>query len=228
MAGMLGAGLLGVMFGGGLFGGLGGFASMLGLLLQVALIGGLIFLAFRFFRRRSEPATAAAGGSYERSALGPTTNPGGSGSGAGGYQPRPVARQPVEVVQEDYAAFERILGDVQMAYGREDVATLHRIATPEMVGYFEEDLADNRARGVRNEVSQPKLLQGDLSEAWREGSSSYATVAMRFAIIDAKVDRSTGKVVEGDLTTPVEATEIWTFRREGVGNWMLSAIQQTA
>lgn len=225
MAGMLGAGLLGLMFGGGLFGGLGGIASILGLLLQVALIGGLIFLAIRFFRRRSEPAAAGPVGPLARNTLEGGPVPG--GSGAGGYQPRPVARQPIEIMQEDYQAFERLLGEVQLAYGREDVATLHRLATPEMVGYFEEDLAENRSRGLRNEVSAPKLLQGDLAEAWREGSSSYATVAMRFSIVDAKVDAS-GRVVEGSLTAPVEVTEIWTFRREGVGNWMLSAIQQTA
>src|SRR5437588_8770416 len=35
-AGFLGAGLLGMLFGHGLFGGLGGLASMLGLLLQIA------------------------------------------------------------------------------------------------------------------------------------------------------------------------------------------------
>ena len=227
MAGMLGAGLLGLMFGGGLFGGLGGIASMLGLLLQVALIGGLIFLAVRFFRRRSEPAAAGPVGPLARTNLDGAGGPVPGGSGAGGYQPRPVARQPIEVMQEDYQAFERLLGDVQLAYGREDVATLHRLATPEMVRYFEEDLAENRSLGVRNQVSAPKLLQGDLSEAWQEGSSSYATVAMRFSIIDAKVD-SSGRVVEGSLTEPVEVTEIWTFRREGVGNWMLSAIQQTA
>src|SRR6266705_1218905 len=37
-AGFLGAGLLGLLFGHGLFGGLGGFASIFGLLLQLALI----------------------------------------------------------------------------------------------------------------------------------------------------------------------------------------------
>src|SRR5687767_6913681 len=67
MAGLLGAGLLGALFGSGFFGGLGGLASMLGLLLQVALIGGLVYLALRFFRRRSEPQPAYAGaGGHER------------------------------------------------------------------------------------------------------------------------------------------------------------------
>ena len=80
--------------------------------------------------------------------------------------------------------------------------------------YFNQDLSDNAKRGVRNEVSGVKLLQRDLSEAWRENGSDYATVAMRFSHIDATVDRATGQVVSGDRTRPTEATEFWTFRRD--------------
>jgi len=86
-------------------------------------------------------------------------------------------------------------------------------------------------QGVRNEISDVKLLQGDLSEAWREDGSDYATVAMRFSLVDATVDRATGKVVSGDRTRPTEATELWTFRRDDrarADGWQLSAIQQAA
>ena len=237
MAGMLGAGLLGMMFGGGMFGGLGGIASMLGLLLQVALIGGLIWLAVRFFRRRSEASLAGAGANepMARSALGGATGPGiasggmgAMGAGLGGsVGPTPVL-QPVEIVQEDYASFERLLGEVQTAYGRQDVERMTHLMTPEMVRYMSSDLEENRSKGLVNEVSDPKLLQGDLAEAWREGSSEYATVAMRFSIVDATVDKATGRIVAGDRMAPVEATELWTFRRDMRGPWLLSAIQQTA
>src|SRR5215212_2912476 len=50
-AGLLGAGLLGALFGAGLFGGLGSLTSILGLLVQIALIGGLIYLAVQLVRR---------------------------------------------------------------------------------------------------------------------------------------------------------------------------------
>jgi hypothetical protein len=33
-----------------------------------------------------------------------------------------------------------------------------------------------------------KLLQGDLAEAWREGDTDYATVAMKFALKDSTVE----------------------------------------
>jgi predicted lipid-binding transport protein (Tim44 family) len=236
MAGLLGAGLLGALFGSGFLGGLGGLASMFGLLLQVALIGGLIYLAVRFFRRRSEPQPAFAGaGGYERSALGGgpagPTGPAGGGLGAGlGAAPaEPVRRERADEVgigPQDYAAFEKTLHDVQTAYGREDVAALWNLATPEMAGYFQEELNDNARNNAINKIADVRLLQGDLAEAWREGATDYASVAMRYALKDVTLDRTTGRVLDGDRDQPQEVTEIWTFRRDGGGPWKLSAVQQ--
>ena len=56
----------------------------------------------------------------------------------------------------------------------------------------------------------------------------YATVAMRFAMNDVTVDKATGRVISGDANSPIEATELWTFRRDRGAAWKLSAIQQTA
>lgn len=72
-----------------------------------------------------------------------------------------------------------------------------------------------------------KLEQGDLSEAWSEAGLDYATVAMRFSVIDVTRTLADGKVVAGSDTARTEATEIWTFLRSRGGNWILSAIQQT-
>jgi predicted lipid-binding transport protein (Tim44 family) len=73
------------------------------------------------------------------------------------------------------------------------------------------------------------FLQGDLAEAWREPENDYASVAVRFSLINTMVDRATGKVVSGDPVTPEVSTEIWTFARRPGGaatDWKLSAIQQ--
>lgn len=226
-AGLLGAGLFGMLGGSGFFGGIGGLASMMGFLVQLALIAGLVWLAVRFFRSRSQPAFAAAG--MPRSALGPDPAPQRPSMTGGGMGPQMGAQQavPIQVEPGDYEAFERTLNDVQLAYGSEDMAALSRVATPEMVQFMGADIAENQRRGVRNEMGVPKLLQGDLSEAWREGPAEYATVAMRFSVTDVMVDRNTGRVVAGDRNRPDEVTELWTFRRENRGSWMLSAIQQT-
>lgn len=228
-AGLLGAGLFGMLSGNGFMGGIAGLASIMGFLLQIALIAGLVWLAFRFFRRRSEPAMAGGPSNHGRSPLEGGGQPGGfPRAGFGGGGGGAPARQPIEIGPQDYQAFERNLGEVQTSYGRGDVGALRRLATPEMARYLEEDLAHDRGRGVRNEVSEPKLLQGDLAEAWREGTTEYATVAMRYEIVDVFVDTASGRIVEGNRGAASEVTEIWTFRRDMKGAWLLSAIQQTA
>lgn len=110
------------------------------------------------------------------------------------------------------------------------MGALRAMATPEMARHFDEELDANRRKGLVNRVTDVKLLQGDLSEAWREGADEYATVAMRFALNDVLEDRATGKPAPGSQG-PTQATEVWTFRRRagsGPQGWKLSAIQQAA
>jgi predicted lipid-binding transport protein (Tim44 family) len=218
-AGFLGAGLFGMLFGGGLFSGLGGFSSIIGLLLQIGLIVLVVRLAMSWWQRRNTPAAAYAGGSPSTPGPQPSFRSGlGFGLGSGSA--------PLEIVPADYEAFERLLGEIQAAWSNEDVAKLHTLATPEMVSYFTKDLEENKARNDVNKVSDVKLLQGDLAEAWREGETDFATVAMRFSLVDKTLERTTGRLVAGS-EQPVEVTEVWTFARRHGGNWELSAIQQT-
>src|ERR1700681_932189 len=189
-AGFLGAGLLGMLFGGGMFSGLGGLSSIFGLILQIGVIIIVVRLAMAWWQRRHTPASAYAGATP-----GATAGPGmfrtGSGFGLGS------GSAPLEIAPADYEAFERLLGEIQAAWSNEDVARLHTLATPEMVSYFTKDLAENKARNVINKVSDVKLLQGDLAEAWREGDTDYASVAMRFSLVDKTIERGTGKLVAG-------------------------------
>lgn len=214
-AGFLGAGLFGLLFGHGFFGGMAGFASLLGLVLQIALIVIVARLLFSWWQRRNEPAYAAAH---------PAT--GHSFSGLGGmFAANASAGEPLTIGKSDYDTFERLLGEVQAAYSSEDINALRAKVTPEMLSYFSEQLAENASRGVINKVSNVRLEQGDLAEAWREGGVEYATVAMRFALIDQMVERASGRTVEGGA--PSEVTELWTFMRARGGDWLLSAIQQS-
>lgn len=230
-AGLLGAGLFGLLSGSGFFSGLASLAGMLGFLLQIGLIAGIIMLAIRFFRRRSEPQLAGAGAPYARQGYdAPQPQPaaarmGGFGGGAAAAAVQP---QPIELSGDDFNAFERLLGEINTAYSNEDEAGLRQRTTPEMFGYFDEDLSDNARRGVADRVSDVKLLQGDLSQAWHEGDVDYATVAMRFSLINAAYDRKNGKIVDGNATQAQEVSEYWTFVRERGGAWKLSGIQQAA
>jgi predicted lipid-binding transport protein (Tim44 family) len=224
-AGFLGAGLLGMLFGGGFMSGLGGFASILGLIIQVVLVVVIARLAWSWWQRRKNPQAAPAYASN----VGPTVGPGSeqsyrTGFGFGGGSA--PSQTPLEIKPDDYEAFEKLLGDIQAAWSNEDIDRLHQLATPEMASYFAKDLEQNKANNDVNKVSNVKLLQGDLAEAWREGETDYATVAMRFSLVDKTLERTTGRVVAGS-DTPVEVTEVWTFARRPGSGWELSAIQQT-
>ena len=222
LGGFIGAGLGGMLFGHGFLGGGGlGFGGFLGMLLQIA----LIVFAVRWLMRRFSGASA-------RSAAAAPAGPGGMVGGA-----MPNARTaapgnwasntpPVAITQPDYQQFERTLRDVQAAWTRADIGALQRLVTPEMVSYFGEQLQDQSRRGVRNAVSDVRLERGDLSEAWSEGGRDFATVAMRYSMIDVTTDGS-GRVVDGSPNERVSAAELWTFVRVARGSWILSAIQQT-
>ena len=220
--GLLMGGLIGMFLGGGLLGGAGGFAAMLGMLLQVALIGGLIWLAFRIFRRRQAAPAMAGPAGYARQ-----MEPAPMGGAAATATYSAPARD-VQITQPDYQAFEQSLIAVNAAWSQRDLKGLREVATPEMVGYFAQDYRDLDARGWRNETRDVRLEGGDLSEAWHEDGLDYATVAMRFSLLDATFEEATGKVVEGSTTERQNSTELWTFVRSGPEErWLLSAIQQT-
>jgi len=216
-AGFIGAGLFGMLFGHGMFGGMGSFASIFGLLLQIILVVVVARLAFAWWQRRNSPAPAFA-------AANPATSQNFSGFG-GMFGGNASAGQPLTIAKADYDAYEQLLGDIQAAFSAEDLNALRAKVTPEMLSYFAEQLAENSSRGLFNRITGVKLLNGDLSEAWNEGSADYATVAMHFALTDAMVERSSGRTVEGG--EPSDVTELWTFMRARGGGWLLSAIQQT-
>jgi predicted lipid-binding transport protein (Tim44 family) len=217
MGGLIGAGIGGLLFGHGMFGGITGVGSLFGLLLQIF----LIVLVGRWLFRMMFGQPAMAGGSlFGRMGGAPGPLPMGGGPVRGAPASRPVA-----IVPADFQAFEQLLKGVQAAWSAHDLNALRAMATPEMVSYFAEQLGEQASRGVRNLVTDVRLEQGDLSEAWAEQGREYATVAMRFSMLDVTRDAS-GRVVDGSPVERVTATEIWTFLRVPGGRWVLSAIQQ--
>ncbi|RXF72717.1 Tim44 domain-containing protein [Hansschlegelia zhihuaiae] len=245
MGGLLGAGLFGLLSGSGLFGGLGSIWSLLGLAIQIGIVVLVVRMVMKWMRSRqqSQPAAAGAGagspsgyrfdgpggGSATGSRYGYPGSGGlspGAGYGAGSsYGGSSHDGGEIELEKEDFDAFERLLSEVQEAWSQQDLSRLRGMATPEMVEIFGEDLAADASRGVVNKVTGVKLLQGDLAEAWHEDGRDYATVAMRYELVDVTEERDTGRIVEGD-SQPVETTELWTFLRAPGGRWLLTAIQQ--
>jgi predicted lipid-binding transport protein (Tim44 family) len=226
IGGLIAGGLLGMLLGHGFGGGFG----FLGMLLQIALIGGAVMLAMRYFANRRQPSYGVGGQSQSYN-MSPTNKSSfqipaiGSGGGFGGQSRSNRPSDEIGLAQADLDQFEELLTQVQTAYGAEDYGTLRRLTTPEAMSYLAEELGENATNGVRNRVSDVKLLQGDIAEAWREDGQEYATLAMRYSSVDAMVERDSGRVVSGDDRRPSESTEVWTFVRKPDADWKLAAIQ---
>ena len=242
MAGLLGAGIFGLLSGSGLFGGLGSMSSILGLIIQLGLIYLLVRLAMNFFARRREPEAAGAAPGAARSGLGGLgagMGGFGGGSGAGGpYGPTgagidgpvgPVVGD-LTVDEADFQAFERKLAEIQSAYGegRHGPPAPQRDARNGVLllrGHRRKraQRADQQGLGREAPAGRPvgSLARGD--------DQDFATVAMRFSVVDTIVDRATGAYVSGDRDAPSEVTEVWTFTRRSGGSpedWKLAALQQ--
>lgn len=256
MGGLLMGGLFGMLLGGG-FGGMAGLFGMLLQVALIGLLV-MLAMRFFASRRQSQPAYGSAGGSQrsERSGSsfgggaerGPSTSSfkipkigalaGSAGTAAAAMasssKPAPHANaisegDEIGVTQDDLQIFQKMLEDVQAAYAAEDYATLRKLTTPEAMSYLAEELSDNATSGVKNDVRDVTLLQGDVAEAWHEEGQDYATVAMRYSAIDVMRDRASGKVIEGDEQNPSEAVEMWTFvRHPGNDHWQVAAIQAAA
>jgi len=221
-------GLAGGFIGSWLFGHMGyaadgtGGGSGLGMILQILIIGLLIYFAIRLFRGRGRALSGGGGGA----SFWPPRSAGAAAA--------PAARdrgRDINLSDADLNAFQQIHAAVQEAWSASDLGRLRRLMTPEMLSYFSEELTRNTSQGTQNIVANVELVKGDLSESWEEGDLQYATAHMRWRALDyvVRLGRSPGDpdyIVSGDPRTPVEAEELWTFVRRRGGDWLLSAIQQ--
>jgi predicted lipid-binding transport protein (Tim44 family) len=223
-------GLTGGFLGAALFSQLGGMGHFFGGILQFLIIGLLIFLAIRLASGlfgQGRPAGAGAGRGFGR----PSAEPMPRAVGAAAAPAPRFRGVDTTVTDNDLEAFQSLHQAVQEAWSNADLARLRQLMTPEMVGYFSEELTRNTSRGVRNVVTDARLLAGDITESWDEGDLQYATAYMKWNAIDylARLDRSPGApdyVAGGDPKRPTESEEVWTFVRRRGGSWLLSAVQQ--
>jgi hypothetical protein len=212
-------GLFGGWLGSMLFRGMGPFGWAFGGLFHLLILGFLAWLAFRLVSRFYRSGGGAGWDAMPRAA------------GAAAAPMTYYRGEDTTVNDSDLNDFQAIHAAVQEAWSRGDLARLRTLMTPEMLGYFSEELTKNASQGVQNLVSHVRLLKGDVTEAWNEGDLEYATAYLRWSAVDQVVRLGAGPaapdiVVSGDPRVPIEQEEVWTFVRERGGRWLLSAIQQ--
>jgi predicted lipid-binding transport protein (Tim44 family) len=236
--GMLGGLLMGGLIGSLLTGGFGHGAGLGGVgLLEIAVIAGLVYLAFRMLRGR-EPQPAPAG--Y----AGPDPfRAGGTPSGYAGA----TVEMPASVSDRDQgiahicqvdAAFDPerfaetasdIFFRMQAAWGARDMRSASEVLTPEMQALLQKDCDRMRAEGRINRLENVAVRAAEVTEAWQERGQDYVTVHFLASLLDYTTDESGTRVLDGSTTQPVKFEEYWTFVRPvGPNPWRLSAIQQAS
>lgn len=209
-----------------------GAGSALGGILKLLFFGGLIWFGWRLLRRRFTGALpSAAGALFGNSVSSPRDMNFAApiGSAALGYGATAnSAETPLTITAADQSAIGALLLQIQTAWSSGELDRLRPYITPEMQKYFSDALAVNSSRGLANKVEQVQLLQAEVLESWAEHEMEYATARLRWRALDYMVRLDDRQIAEGDATMPEEVEEIWTVARVRGGNWLLSAIQQTA
>lgn len=200
-----------------------GFGFFRLLLLLVA-----FYLIWKFIRRRRDqgprPSSFSAQNPGHRKTLGDYI----SGTGVAANQTSPINM----LNQQDYDAFQSLLLKIQAAWSSYDMQTLQNLTTPEMYQSFTEIIQENQKQGIKNFISQVQLTNQALQDAWQEGENQYARVLLNWEAIDYAVNSTLPSddpnyLVDGSMTMPRTATEIWTFERTSIHPWRLADIQQT-
>jgi len=236
MGGMIGGLLVGGLIGSLLFGGGHGFGGIG--LMEILIVGGLIFLAFSFLRRRQQQQPAAPSG-YAAPDAARSWEPTPAqyqGQGPSTMEaPADLDRGIANIRQMDPDFDPKRVGDaasdiffkVQAAWMTRDMGGASGVLTPEMQNILQLDSDKLRRERKINRLENIAVRSTDVTEAWQEAGHDYVTVRFLASLLDFTTDESGSQVLEGSRTEPVKFEEYWTFVRPvGPNAFRLSAIQQ--
>jgi predicted lipid-binding transport protein (Tim44 family) len=223
-------------------GGLGG--GGIGLL-EILLLAGLGFMAYRFFMSRRQHAMAGGGAFAANRELShaeklQSVQPGPFAPQAGGT----IAAQLDETTLAatlgrydtsfDLTSFKDQRMDdflqLQSAWNQRDLSSLSGRVSPELERQLASDIEWFKTSGRVNRIEQIAVRGTELVEAWQEYGQEFATLRFRANLVDYTVDESSNEVIEGDRSRPIKFEESWTFVRP-VGEtgpstaWKLTAIE---
>jgi predicted lipid-binding transport protein (Tim44 family) len=237
MGGIMGfalGGLLGSMlfggFGGGLFGGIG--------LLEILLIGGLLYFAFSYMRRRQQPAPAGAYGyappqERETPSWQSESRYGATATMATAESDLERGIRHIQQMDSDFdpVRFRETASDVffniEAAWMARDMEPVRHLLTQEMYEQMQKDCDRLRLERRINRLENIAVRSAEVTEAWQESGQDFVTVRFLASLLDYTVEEGSNRVLEGSSTTPVKFEEYWTLTRPvGPHPWKLSAIQQ--
>jgi predicted lipid-binding transport protein (Tim44 family) len=233
-------GLIGGMLGGMLFrslgfaGDTGGAGSGIGMM-DILLIGALLYGIYWFIKRRRSPAPE--GVSYrESSAMGT----GQTAAPMNAYGPETIESDREtgirHIRQMDPLFDERDFTEgcmdwffqIQGAWANRDMSGVRQLLTDEMEKSLQADADQLRVKKQINHLENIAVRSVDIAEIWQENGEDFITVKFSANLLDYNTDEESGRVVSGSRTEPVKFREYWTFKRSvGDHPWRLSAIHQS-
>jgi predicted lipid-binding transport protein (Tim44 family) len=233
LAGGIAGGFIGnLLFGGRAFGGQMGYGGGPGLL-DLLMIGGLIYFLYRFFvRRRGEQSVY-----YQESESYPRYGTPFSGGGrqASGPQMNGVEMGLEEIGRSDHLfnaenfleTVEDLFFRIQAAWINRSLDGVQNLITLEMMDYFSGEFGRMKQQHMINRLENIAVRKVEIAEVWRESGRDFITVLFTANLLDYTVDNNTGEVIEGDKLNPVKFLEFWTFSRgAGSPQWQLAGINQ--
>ncbi|MCX8030702.1 MAG: Tim44-like domain-containing protein [Thermodesulfovibrionales bacterium] len=202
--------LLSFLMGGGLTFGMPG-------LLEILIIGGIIFLIFKMITRsrQKESLQYATGGSYSNQAHDPNESFYSSTT-------QDISVSINEKFIKDVATSTFRL--VQEAWSKNDLSSVRNLLTDRMYNYLENQLQDIKSKGLRNIVEIIYFQNLNIVEVEEEDNKKVVVVLIEALIRDYTLDGK-GQLVEGSKDSPVEIKEYWAFVGKAL-EWKLDDIKQ--
>lgn len=237
-------GLLGGFIGNMLFGGIGHGMGMGGFggsgfgLIELLLMGGLLYFLYKLFLRRQAPSPLSdfqghtgSGGSY-----GSWEDGSGQSRGIMDVAPADPLAEGLHAIQMsdpgfDPEEFKEIAQDVffkvQAAWMRRDITSIKNLMGKTLATEYKRHFEGLKQKGHLNRLENISVRKVDIVDAGAEGNEEYVTVLFTANLLDYTVDEASGNIVEGDPTEPVKFAEKWTFARQiGTPNWKLEGIHE--
>jgi len=233
LAGGMAGGFIGnLLFGGRAFGGMG-YGGGPGLL-DLLIIGALIYFLYRFFVRRRGAQSVY----YEENRSCPQSGEPYYGGGQQVYHPQTneVERGLEQIGRSDPSfntgnfqeTAEDLFFRIQAAWMNRSLDGVKDLLTLEMRDYFIGEFERLKQQHIINRLENIAVRKVELSEVWKESGRDFITVLFTANLLDYTVNDTSGEVTDGDKLNPVKFQEFWTFSR-GVGEnrWQLAGINQS-
>ncbi len=235
-------GLLGGFIGNMLFGGIGHGMGMGGFggsgfgLIELLLMGGLLYFLYKQFFRRQAPSSRSdfQGHTGSWGSYGSWEDGSGQSRDIIDVAPADPLTEGLNTIQMsdsgfDTEEFKEIAQDVffkvQAAWMRRDITSIRNLLGETLAAEYKRHFESLKQKGHLNRLENIAVRKVDIVDAGTEGNEEYVTVLFTANLLDYTVDEASGNIVGGDPTEPVKFAEKWTFARQiGTSNWKLEGI----